>query len=987
MTIQPYRLGSGGLIDRSQPLCFRFDHLEMTGYAGDSLSAALLANGVRLVGRSFKYHRPRGVLTAGSQEPNALVELRTGPRSEPNTQATMVELYDGLDARSQNRWPSLRLDLLSVNGLLSPFLPAGFYYKTFKWPACLWEPVYERLIRRAAGLGRGTVEPDPDRYQKVYMHCDVLVVGAGPAGLMAAATVAESGARVILCDENWQLGGAILNDRVTIDEAPGADWAARTAARIAAHGNAKIMPRTTVVGWYDDNTFAAVERVADHLPAPPAHLPRQRLWRISARQAVIATGALERPLVFPNNDRPGVMLASAVRTYVNRYAVRPGQRAVVFGGNDDIHHTARDLRDAGVEIAAIVDARSHAPAGEALFGHVVTDVIGGTAVRAVRIRPRDGGAERRVECDLLCVAGGWNPAVHLPSQRGAKPVWDEARACFVPASSEGSGHVCVGAAAGRFLLADCLETGAQGGRVVVERIGRVNGAQRVPLADGSEIGTVEPLWRVASAKARGKEFVDFQNDVTADDVALAAREGYRSVEHLKRYTTLGMGTDQGKTANVNGLGVLSDVLGRPVQEVGTTTFRPPYVPVALGALAGASRGKAWRPTRRTPLHAWAEEMGAVFAEAGLWLRAFRYPKAGESLPDAVSREVRTVRSGVGLADVSTLGKIEVMGIDAAEFLDRVYCNAIGTLPVGKARYGLMLREDGIVLDDGTVSRFSPDRFFLTTTTAEAAEVLAHLDYCRQVLWPTLDVRLTEVTDAWAAIAIAGPRSRDVVRAVVKGIDLSNDAFPFLAVAETTVLRSVPARLLRVSFSGELAYEFYVPAPEANSAVRALMDVGARHDVTPYGVEALGVMRLEKGHVAGSEITGVTTADDLGLGRMMSRKKPDYIGRALADRPGLMDSERAVVVGLKAVDPSVRIIAGAHLLAEGVLATAEHDQGYVTTATWSPTFECHIALALLRRGRERRGERLRAASPIHGTETLVEVVDPVFYDPGSARARA
>ncbi|MGF1610664.1 MAG: sarcosine oxidase subunit alpha family protein [Kiloniellales bacterium] len=986
---QPFRLETGGLIDRSRPLSFRFDGHHMRGYAGDSLAAALLANGDRLLGRSFKYHRPRGLLTAGSAEPSALVELREGARREPNSSAPMVELYEALTAQSQNRWPSLSFDLMAVNGLLSPLFPAGFYYKTFMWPERFWEPVYERVIRRAAGLGRAAREPDPDRYEKANAHCDVLVAGGGPAGLMAAWAAVQAGARVILCDEHWRLGGSLLQERNQVDGRAGALWAEEMVAHLTEAG-VRVMPRTTVVGWYDGNTFTALERVADHHATPPQGKPRQRLWRLVARQVVIASGALERPLTFPDNDRPGVMLASAARTYVNRYAVKPGERAVVFGNNDDVYRTASDLRAAGIEVAAVVDART-ANGGDARDeaakpGHVVTGTSG-KQLHAVWIAPRNGGPETRIACDLLCVAGGWNPVVHLPSQRGFRPVWDAARACFLPAASEGEGYLCAGAMTGQFALDACLAEGAGAGQRAAERCGRQGAQVAVPAANSAPVGSIEPLWRVTAGKRGGKAFVDLQNDVTADDVALAAREGYRSVEHLKRYTTLGMATDQGKTANVNGLALLAEALGKPIPEVGTTTFRPPYTPVAMGALAGAARGKHWRPTRLTPLHAWAEEQGAVFVESGYWLRAQYYPKKGEDWREARDREVKTVRSGVGLCDVSTLGKIEVMGPDAAAFLDLVYCNVMGTLPVGKARYGLMLREDGVVLDDGTTSRLGQDHFFMTTTTAEAAEVLAHLDFCRQAQRPQLDVRLTAVTDNWAAIAIAGPRARDLTAAVVEGLDLSNEAFPFLAAAEVTVLGGVPARLLRVSFSGELAYELYVPADAGDAAVRALMAAGLEHDTVPYGLEALGTMRIEKGHVAGSEVNGFTTADDLGLGRMQSKKKPDYIGRVLTGREGLTDPARQVVVGLRAVAPEQAIIAGAHLLPEGAAATVEHDQGYVTAVTWSPTLDTHIALALLSRGRARHGERLRAASPLHGSETLVEVVDPVFYDPEAARVRA
>ncbi len=986
MSAQAYRLERGGLVERSKPLHFTFDQLQYDGYAGDTLASALLANGVRLVGRSFKYHRPRGIFTAGNYEPNALVELRNGARREPNTQATMAELFDGLEATSQNRWPNLSLDLLSVNSKLSPLLSAGFYYKTFMWPRSFWTKVYEPFIRRAAGLGSAAGANDPDRYEKAYAHCDVLVVGSGPAGLMAAEAASGAGARVILCEEHPRIGGALLTERIEIDGRPGQDWALDARSRLQASG-VRIMPRTAVVGWYDGNTFAAMERVADHLAEPPAHLPRQRLWRIAAKQVVIATGAQERPLVFPDNDRPGVMLASAARTYVNQYAVRPGRRAVIFGNNQSMETTAHDLARAGVDIAAIIDPKDvvSSDISHVVRGQGVAVVRGGRSISGVK--PSGRGA-KTIGCDLICVAGGWNPSVHLISQRGMKPVWDNEIQSFVPPVTSGPGFICVGASRGLYSTESCLEDGYQAGLAAAREAGfkDVETATRTFTASGPEQGRVEPLWRPESG-AKGKCFVDMQNDVTDKDVSLAAREGYVSVEHLKRYTTLGMATDQGKTANVPGLGLLAGDLGKEIGEVGTTTFRPPYAPVSLGVIAGHSRGPTWRPVRRTAFHGWAEEQGAKFIEAGLWMRWHYFPRAGEGFAEATAREVNQVRNAAGFADVSTLGKIDIQGRDAVELINRVYTNSFTKLPIGRARYGLMLREDGIALDDGTVTRFDKDRFFITTTTGEAGHVMEHLEYCHQVLWPELDVQMVSASDAWAGLAIAGPKSRDVIAELVDGFDVSNEAFPFLSAAEITVCGGVPAKLFRISFSGELAYELCVPYGFGDAVVRTLAERGARHGLVPYGLEALGIMRIEKGHVAGSEITGWATAGDLGLGWMVPEKKPhNYIGRAMAAREGLIDPNREVLVGLKSLNPSEKVPAGSHLIADGALNSPEADHGHVTATTWSPTLNAYIALGVLKRGRERHGEILRAANPLQKYDVMVEVADPVFYDPENARVR-
>ena len=985
----PSRLPSGGRVDRSRPVKFRFDGRAMTGLAGDTLASALVANGVRLVGRSFKYHRPRGILAAGSEEPNALVELRSGARREPNTRATTVELFDDLDARSQNRWPSLSFDLMSINGLAGGILSAGFYYKTFMWPAALWEKLYEPLIRRAAGLGRAAGAEDPDHYEKAHAHCDVLVIGAGPAGLMAALTAGRSGARVILADEDFVLGGRLLAERHEIDGKPADAWLAAVEDELAALPNVRIMRRTTVFGVYDSGTYGAIERVNDHVATPPPFEARQRTWRIYAKQSILAAGALERPLVFANNDRPGVILAGAARTYINRFAATPGQRLAIFTSNDDGWRTAADAARAGVSIEAIIDGRPDvAPAirepltkagTRILLGGAVTSALGSPAIQAIEVREASGRVST-VQCDALAMSGGWSPTVHLTSHLGGKPTWSEAHAAFVPGTLP-PGMSVVGAAGGVMTLAAGLASGRDAGARAATETGHNSPATRLPKADDEPAATTA-LWHVAGG--RGLAFVDFQNDVTTKDIGLASREGYRSVELLKRYTTLGMATDQGKTSNVNGLALLAAQQGRPIDAVGSTLNRPPYTPVAIGALAGHHRGKEFRATRLSPLHAWAEKQGAVFVETGAWLRASWFPRAGEDWLAAATREVKAVRSAVGLTDVSTLGKIDIQGPDAATLLDRVYCNTFSTLGVGRARYGLMLREDGFVMDDGTTSRLGSEHFLMTTTTANAVGVMRHLEFCHQCLWPDLDVQMATVSEQWAQLAIAGPRSRDVlVRIVDRQHDLSNTAFPYLTARAVTVLGGTPARLYRISYSGELAFELAVPAGVGSSVAEAILAAGADLGIAAYGLEAMGMMRIEKGHVAGNEINGQTTARDLGLGKMMSTRK-DYIGRALASRPALVEEGRWGLVGLKPMDPLARIPAGAHLLAIGEPVTSASDMGYVTSAAFSPTLGHWIGLGLIAGGMTRIGRRVRLVDMLRNVDFDVEVCEPVFYDPAGER---
>jgi heterotetrameric sarcosine oxidase alpha subunit len=987
---QSHRLGAGGLIDRTSTHAFTFDGRALAGHPGDTLGSALLASGVHLVGRSFKYHRPRGILSAGSEEPNALVELRTGARREPNTRATTVELYDGLAAASQNRWPSLKHDLLAVNQLFAPIFGAGFYYKTFMWPASFWEKVYEPAIRRAAGLGRAADAPDPDHYEKVHAFCDVLVIGGGAAGLAAALAAARSGARVVLCEEDFRLGGRALAERDEIAGRPAIEWVTAAEAELRHLATCRILPRTCVFGVYDGSTYGAIERVNDHLPTSPADAPRQRLWRIVAKRAILCAGAIERPIVFGDNDRPGVMLAGAVRTYLNRFAVAPGRRAVVFADNEDAFGTATDLAAAGVEVAALVNARPERStdtqevadkSGARYFaGAVVQRARGRHRVESVEIRDASG-VVHKLDCDLLAMSGGWNPSLHLTTHLGGKPLFDE-RTSTVVSGAMPPGMSVAGAASGSSGLAACIAGGEARGTEAAAACGFATPPVSPPSVEVSRAAA--PLWRASGG--RGKAFVDFQNDVAVSDIELAAREGFRGSEHLKRYTTLGMATDQGKTANANGMAVLAGITGRPIGEVGVTTFRPPFSPVAIGALAGHHRGQDFRPTRLAPSHAWAVEQGAFFVETGPWLRALYYPRPGEEPQATVNREVATVRTAVGVCDVSTLGKIDVQGTDAGAFLDHVYANTFSVLAVGKARYGLMLREDGFVLDDGTTARLKDDHYFLTTTTANAVRVMQHLEFCQQCIWPELDVQLVSVTEQWAQYAVAGPRSRQVLQALVDpGYDLSNAAFPYLAVGEVTVCGGTPARLFRLSFSGELAYEVAVPARFGEAMVRAIMEAGAPFGIAPYGTEALGVLRIEKGHPAGSELNGQTTARDLGLGKMVSTKK-DFIGRFMADRPALTDAHRQTLVGLRPVDPTMRLRAGAHLIPKDALAEAVNDQGHVTSIAFSPSLDQWVGLGLLARGSERHGEVVRACDPLRDGDVLVEVCPPCFIDPEGERLR-
>jgi heterotetrameric sarcosine oxidase alpha subunit len=984
----PFRLAEGGLVDRKRSLAFRFDGKPLSGFAGDTLASALLGAGVRVVGRSFKYHRPRGLLAAGIDEPNGLVTLRKGTRAEPNAKATTVTLYDGLEAESQNRWPSLAFDAMAVNGLLKPLFAAGFYYKTFMWPAAFWERVYEPLIRRAAGLGRASGLPDPDAYERATRHCDVLVVGAGPAGLMAAIAAGRSGARVVLCEDDVRLGGRLLAERAEVDGLAGPAFAARVEAELASLKNVVVMPATTVVAAFDGGSYLALERVADHLPEPPPFTPRQRLWTIVARRVVLAAGAGERPLVFPGNDRPGVMLAGAVRGYLNRFAVAAGRRVAVYTATDDGWRTARDLLAAGVEVAAVVEARPAAPGIYADVAAAVPTIAGGrvagthgrTGLAAIEVESAAG--RRTIEADALAVSGGFNPAIQLASHFGGRPVWDEAIAGFRAAALP-PGMIAAGAADGRYGLAAAIADGARAGRTAAADLGFAAKEMPLPAAEDEPHGLAARWWQ-PKAEEDGKAFVDLQHDVTAADVTLAFREGYRSIEHLKRYTTLGMATDQGRTANVDALAIMAALTGKSIAETGVTLARPPVVPLAIGAAGGPHRGAAYKPVRRVPVHAWAAEHGAVFVDVGQWKRPQYFPRPGEAdWLAAVVREVNTVRSAVGVTDVSTLGKIEIAGPDAAAFLDCLCATRPSAIPVGRCGYIVLLREDGFLKDDGMVARFADDRFLAFVSTAHAAAVYRHMEFCRQVLWPRLAVTLTAVSDGWAQLAVAGPRSGAVIEAILDGpADLSLAGFPPLAAAEVAV-GGVPARLCALSFSGERAFEIAVPAGYGDALARAILKAGAPFGIAPYGTEAMAAMRVEKGYPAGGEINGQTTAYDLGLEPALAWDK-GHVGRVMSRRPALVDPDRPRLVGLKPLAPTERIRGGALVVDAERAPSPETHQGHVTSAAFAPTLRSWIALALVARGPERIGERVRAFDPVRGGDVVAEIVPPCFVDPEGAR---
>ncbi len=986
---QSFRLAMGGRIDRSCPVTFSFNGRAIDGYAGDTIASALLANGVHLVGRSFKYHRPRGILTHGSDEPNALLDVdRKNGRRDPNNRATVIEAVDGLATRSQNHWPSLGWDFGAINDRLAPIFVAGFYYKTFKWPSGFWHRLYEPAIRAMAGLGVAPVENDPDRYAHRNAYCDVLVVGGGPAGLAAALAASENGARVIIADEQAELGGSLLHDKTSrIDGGEVGAWREEALATLSARASVIVLPRTTVFGYYNHNHIAMVERVTDHLSDPPSELPRERLWQVRAKRVVIATGAHERPLAFADNDRPGIMLAESVRAYINRYAVAPGRRIVFAGATSSAYRAAADAKSAGLDVI-FVDVRDPTECGEeagalravgveVLIGHSIVGSVGRKRVSGLIVAPVNGpervGARRTLLCDAVAMSGGWTPAVHLFSQSRGRLRYRDDIDAFVPGAST-QAERSAGAANGTFDLDAVLEEGWRAG---VEAVGAAaRRAFSVVASTRADAGRVRAL-PTDRDPSRVRAFIDFQNDVTVKDIKLAVREGFQSIEHVKRYTTTGMATDQGKTSNMLALGIVADTLEKAVPEVGTTTFRPPFTPVSFGAIVGQARDALFDPVRKAPLHDWAEAQGAVFEPVALWRRARYFPRPGEDMHAAVNRECRAVRSNVGIFDASTLGKIEVVGPDAAEFLNRIYTNAWLKLAPGRCRYGLMLREDGFIFDDGVVARIADDRFHVTTTTGGAARVLLHMEDYLQTEWSDLKVYLTSTTEQWGVIAVQGPRARDVIAPLVGGIDLSPGAFPHMAIRMGKIC-GVPTRLFRVSFTGELGYEINVPTGHMRAVWDAVYKQGEAFGITPYGTETMHVLRAERGFIiVGQDTDGTVTPEDAGLGGMVSAAKRDFVGKRSLSRPDMQLTDRKQLVGLLTTDPKVVLDEGAQLVADPKASIPMNMLGHVTSSYWSDACGRSIALALVSGGRARMGETLHATTP--ASFSAVTVVPPVFFD--------
>ncbi|MEM7257371.1 MAG: sarcosine oxidase subunit alpha family protein [Pseudomonadota bacterium] len=990
------RTDKGGIVDRDKPVAFTWDNRHYSGYSGDTLASALMANGERIVGRSFKYHRPRGVMSAGVEESGALVTIGVSHRRDANVKATMQELYEGLIAHGQNAWPNVRRDVGAVNNLMSRFFAAGFYYKTFmgippmEWGrkgTGIWMQ-YEKLIRRAAGMGRASRDPDPDHYEHGHLFCDVLVVGSGPAGLAAAKKCAEQGLDVLLVEQDFEFGGDYLNQG-------GTDAAAKRKALVDSieQAGGRLMNRTTAFGLYDYGVAGLLQRVTDHIPDPDVSLPRQRFLTVRAKHTILATGALERHYAFGNNDLPGIMNAHAADCYLNRFGVLAGEKVVISANNDSAYGTASNLAQAGAAVT-LLDARTDIPdsvsgllntCGVTLkTGAAVLNAAGKREVTGVELATANGSGWKpggRENCDLLLVSGGWSPVVNLLSHRGVRPVWDAVNCCFSPAESP-EPITCAGSAQGIWANSDCEDSGRAAADAAIATVSQQNTSVAMPAAGGWET-PLQALYEVNVEGASKKSFIDPQHDVTADDVRLAHQEGFVSVEHLKRYTTLGMATDQGKMGNIIGLALMAEALGREIPEVGTTTFRPPYTPVSIGALAGRAFGSHFKPLRRTGMHDWNLEHGATMVDAGLWQRPWYFARAGETITEAYIRETTTTRTTVGLCDVTSLGKIAIQGPDATEFINRVYSNAFAKLPIGKARYGIMLRDDGIVMDDGTTWRFSETDYFMTTTTAHAAKVMVWLEELLQMRWPDLRVHVTSVSEQWAGVAVAGPKSRDVLAGALATPEaVSNEALPFMGVVETTLSNGAPCRIARISFSGEMAFEVYVGSDHANGMMDLLYPLAMEADGCLYGTEALGALRIEKGHVTGAELDGRVTIEDAGLGKMASETK-SYIGSALRKRPALQEPNRPQLVGIYPKDRNETFKAGSILCMQGKVEG--HGEGWITAVTHSPELGHWIGLGFIAGGYENwQGKTVVAADPVRRGNIDVEIVSPHMVDPTGER---
>jgi sarcosine oxidase, subunit alpha len=970
------RIAGKGRLSPAKTCRFTWDGKPLRAFEGDTLASALLANGIHLVGRSFKYHRPRGILSGGTEEPNALVDIsRDAARRQPNVRASVQEVFDGMEARSQNHYPALAFDIGAASDWFGRFFPAGFYYKTFMWPASFWKTLYEPIIRQAAGLGHAPVEADPDRYANRFAHCDVLIVGGGPAGIMAANAAAKAGKSVIICDENSGFGGYLrANSNGRIDGKSGMDWVAESLTRLDASPNVTVLPRTTAFGYHTQNMVNLVERLTDHLAAPGADTPRERLWQVRAKKVILATGAIERQLVFPDNDRPGIMLASAAQLYLNHYGVAIGRKTGVYTACDSAWHVAFDLKRAGIEIVAIIDCRSDidsALLAEAndlgipvKAGHAVTATTGRLRVRTMKVEPVNGTRPESFQIDSLIMSGGWTPSVHLFSQSRGMLHYDSEGGRFLP-DIHAENSICVGACNGATTLAEALREGAA---AMNRKPPKVHGHESMR---GFLLGSAKGAGPEHSAKA----FVDFQNDVTAKDIRLAVREGFHSIEHVKRYTTTGMATDQGKMSNMHGLAIAAEALGKEIPEVGHTTFRAPYTPVTFGTLVGHSRGPLFDVARCTPMHAWAEEHGAQFENVSNWKRAWYFPRPGEDMAEAVNRECKTTREIAGIFDASTLGKIEIVGPDAAKFMNLMYTNPWDRLETGRCRYAVMLREDGYIYDDGVVGRIAQDRFHVTTTTGGAPRVLHHMEDYLQTEFPELKVWLTSISEQWAVIAVQGPKSREIIEPFVEDINL--DEMPHMSVREGR-FAGVPTRLMRVSFTGEHGYEVNVPADFGRSIWEVIWERGAPIGMVPYGTETMHVLRAEKGFIiVGQDTDGTVTPDDAGLGWAIGRNKTDFVGIRGLKRPDLVADGRRQLVGLRTKDPKIVLEEGAQIVANPNQPIPMTMLGFVTSSYWSANCGRSIALALIENGRARIGETLYV--PMPNGNVAVEITGTVFLD--------
>ena len=997
---QTYRLNNVGYINRDKKISFKFNGKKYFGYKGDTLASALLANGVHLVGRSFKYHRPRGFVGAGVDEPNAKVQLYyKGANTEPNANATEVELVEGLIARSQNCWPSVSFDFGAINNLLNKFFPAGFYYKTFMWPKSFWYKIYEPIIRKAAGLGIAPLKPDPDKYEHKYEYCDVLVAGSGPSGLSSALSAAKNGARVILAEDKVRFGGSLLTDEVTIGNKKGKEWADEIISQLKSMPNVIVKNRSQVFGYYDHNMMVMCERTKDHIENPSEFTPRQKLWYIRAKEVIISTGSIERPLTFGNNDRPGIILASAAREYMKVYGVLVGKKPIIFTNNDSAYDTAIDFKKNGID-PIIIDTREDSQSSVAneakslnisiKFSHGVVNTKGYLRLNSATIgkfNSDKSGYEKleNISCDCICVSGNWTPTVHLASQSGNKLKFNETLDAFIPNQSKQNENT-IGSAKGSFTLKESLEDGFKKGFELSNKITGKNEKSITPTSNEKNYGQHDKFWCMPLPKNKHyKRFVDFQNDVAVSDIELAVREGFKSIEHVKRYTTLGMATDQGKTSNLNGLQLVSDIEKKIIPEVGHTTFRPPYTPITIGAIVGREVGKHYRPTRKSPIHEWHEKNNAVFVDAGLWLRPRYYKKGNENLLEASTREARNVRKNVGVCDVTSLGKIDIKGADSAVFLNRVYTNAWMKLPIGKGRYGVMLREDGIVFDDGTTTRISENHFHMTTTTAQAANVLSHLEYYLQVVWPELDVNVVSTTEQWAGAALAGPNSRKLLGKLFKNIDVSNEGIQFMGYKESDLF-GVPARIFRISFSGELAYEINVESDYGIFMWKKIIELGKEMNIEPYGTEALSTLRIEMGHVAGSEIDGRVISSDLSLEGMLSKKK-DFIGKRSLFREAFVNPNREKIVGVIPIDKKTMIPEGSHLVNDGNATLPNPKLGHVSASCWSVEYNNPFSLAILQDGKNKIGKKLYAVSPLKNKNIPVEIISSHYVDPKGERVRS